>query len=129
MLSSRHLPGIFNGVDNMKKTISPKIARRLSRERKENIEEMRLNTVCPYFKDATPYAMQCQSIVKNAELNLRFKQKEHLQSFNKKFCQNLDMCGKCPYHKLNSLYFNSLPSIRTYARAKREIEDMLRKYK
>lgn len=94
----------------------------MQRQRNQEIDEMRAQTVCPYFEDVTTLTVVCSSLIRQASTATKFKEKSQLCAFHKAFCCDLRNMQRCPQHKLLTLYYNTRDARREAARAERLLE-------
>lgn len=75
--------------------------------RRQNLVESALLAKCPYFQEATLFAISCESLVPKSQIVLKFKEKERQQIFFNRYCCDLHKMQLCPQYKLLHLYYET----------------------
>ncbi len=90
--------------------------------RRKELDNMRVETLCPYFEDATTLSVVCNSVIRHASTATKFKESAQLNRFHQAFCCNLQGMKKCPQYKLLTLYYDTMATRRELAKAERLLE-------
>ncbi|MDY5731250.1 MAG: hypothetical protein SPL05_06955 [Eubacteriales bacterium] len=109
----------------MKKTKKASLLKQ--RARNQELDNLRADTVCPFFIDVTSLSVQCQCAIHGATGGMKFKDKNLFLRFHSKYCCSFVQMKKCPHHKLMDILHNLHIAKQETAKAERLLQRILPK--